>query len=157
MTFKPDFSLGNYLPEQIELPADKDQFREELKRILEDHARLINRKDTGQYEEQELQVNQTFPGVTPQKKRYIYRKIIDLGILSTGVNLTAHNIATGGAGSTFVFTRIYGTVYDQTVPLWVAAPNDTIHLEVNATNVSITIPITYNGYSGQAVLEFYKA
>jgi hypothetical protein len=157
MTFGPNFSLGNFLPEQIELPDDKDQFREELKRILEDFAKMINRKDTGQYEPQELQVNQTFPGVTQQKKRYIFRKFISLGILATGVNNVLHNISTGGAGSTYVFTKIYGVVYSQATPLWVAAPNDNIHLEVTATQVSITIPGLYNNYQGLVVLEFYKA
>lgn len=156
MSFRPDFSLGNFLPEQIELPKDLDQFREEIKRILEDHARLINRKDTGQYENIELQVNQTYPGANLQERRYIYRKLINLGTVVTGVNNIAHGIATGGAGSTFVFTRIYGVVYDQATPLWVAAPNDNIHLEVNATQVSITIPALYNNYLAIAVLEFYK-
>jgi hypothetical protein len=156
MTFNPQFSLGNFLPEQIDLPDDNDQFKEEVKRLLEDHARLINRKDTAQYENEEIQVNQTFPGATQQTKRSIFRKVINLGTIVTGANVVLHNIATGGAGSTFVFTRIWGTVYNQATPLWVAAPNDNIHLEVNATQVSITIPALYNNFDAIAILEFYK-
>ncbi len=158
MTFKPDNTLGNFLPEQIDLPNTNnlDQFREELKTTLEDHSRIINRKDTGQYEEREVQVNQTFPGATLQQKRSIFRKFINLGTLVTGVNNIAHNIPTGGAGSTFVFTRIYGTIYDQAAPLWVPIPNDTIFMSVDATNVNVTIPVAYNGFDGIAVLEFYK-
>lgn len=156
MSFQPSFSLGNFLPEQIELPTDNDQFREELKKILEDHAKLINRKDTGQYEPQEIQINQTFPGATQQQKRYIYRKFINLGVLATGVNNIAHNIATGGAGTTYVFTRIWGTIFNNAVPIWLPIPNDTIIMAVTNVNVILNLPAAYNGYSGIAVLEFYK-
>lgn len=156
MTFQPLFSLGNYLPEQIDLPENVQEFLVELKKILENHASIINRKDTGQYEEIELLNNQTFPGRTQQIKRNIYRKIINLGTLVTGVNNIIHNIATGGAGSTFVFTRMYGFLYNQATPLWLPIPNDNIHMEVNATQVSVTIPALYNNFLGRAVLEFYK-
>ena len=157
MTFKPDFTQGNFLPEQVDLPDDMDQMREELKSVLEDHARLINRKDTAQYAETEVQVNQTFPGATLQERRSIFRKIINLGTLSTGANNIAHGIATGGAGSTFVFTRMYGTVYNQATPLWVPIPNSTIFMDVDAVNVNVTIPVAYNGFDAIAILEFYKA
>lgn len=155
MTFLPNFSKGNFVPENFEIPTDPVEFRIFLKRVLERHAKTLNRKDTAQYETVEIQNNQTFPGDTPQNKRYIFRKLVDLGTLSTGVNNIAHGISVG-TPSTYVFTRIYGTVYNQTTPLFVSAPNDTIHLEVNATQVSITIPAAYNGYSAICVLEFYK-
>jgi len=156
MSFSPDFSKGNFIPENIVVPDDNAEMQDFLKTTLEKHARLINRKETAQYEEIEIQNNQTYPGDTPQDKRYIFRKVISLGVLATGVNTVAHTISVGGAGSTFIFTHIYGVISKSATPLWVSVPNDTILLTVDAANINITIPAAYNGFIGNCVLEYSK-
>ena len=50
MSTAPDFSTGNFVPENYVLPDNPAQLNEFLKRTLESHARFINRKDMGQYE-----------------------------------------------------------------------------------------------------------
>jgi hypothetical protein len=151
MTFSPPFSQGNYVPENISLPEDPKQFKMVLKQVLEDHARLINRKDTGQYEDILVQNNQTYFTADPQQKAYIYRVVIPLGTLSTGANAIAHNIPVVKG---FIFTRIYGVIYNSTALIYVPIPNNGILMTVDATNVNVNIPVTYNHYVGNAVLEF---
>ena len=156
MTFAPAFSIGNFLPEQVNIPDDPIELKRYLKNTLEEYALTINRKDTAQYEEVELQSNQTYPGDTPQSKRQLYRKVVK-GTLVTGANAIAHGIDTGGAGSTYVFTHVFGTAYNQTAPLWVPLPNDTALVTIDGTNINITAPVSLNGFDVQIVLEFYKA
>jgi len=153
MTFKPDYSGGNYTPESITLPSEKDELYPILKRVLEGHARLLNRKDTAQYEKVEVQCNGQYFSGNPNTKRFVFRKVVELGTLSTGVNTVAHGITTN---PDFVFTHVYGSIYNQATPLWVPIPNDGILVTVDGTNVNITIPAAYNFYSGLIVLEFIK-
>jgi len=159
MSFLPTFSLGNYLSESVSLPDDKEELKEMLKGILEEHARFINRKDTATYDEVELQSNQQFTGATPQQKRFGYRRIYEFGAIAAGATLViAHNIAA------FVeFTRIYGTCITNVVDYRpipytsVIAVNQQIQLVVTAANINIlngaaAAPIT----SGMIILEFLK-
>lgn len=104
--FQPENTLGNYLPEQYWLPEDKSSFQSEIKRTLEDHAKMVNRKDTGSYDLIEQIINQQFFGANPQNKRFVYRKVFSFGAIAAGVALPiAHGIA-----GTLTFTRIYGTI-----------------------------------------------
>lgn len=93
MSTAPDSSTGNFVPENYVVPEDASQMQEFLKRILENHARFINRKDTAQYETIEVQNNQTFPGNTTQDKKSAYRKIFEFGAIAVGATLNIpHNI-----------------------------------------------------------------
>lgn len=153
MSFKPDSSFGNYLPESVTLPKAQEALFDVLKRVLEDYARMINRKDTATYETVEIQSNQQYFSNNPKVKRFAFRKVVELGTLATGVNTVAHGITTT---SDFIFTHVYGSIYNQATPLWVPIPNDGILVTVDATNVNVTIPAAYNGFKGQLVLEFLK-
>ena len=164
MTFQPSFSIGNFVPEQIDLPTDIDQLREILKRTLEEHARLLNRKDTGQYEEIEVQNNQTFFSAVPQQKNQIYRKVISAGSLpNAATNSVAHNIA--NINNNWLFTRIYGVTQEPAgagnrpfyIPLPNAGPTYQVELMVDNTNVNITTVANLTAFTKTLiVLEFYK-
>lgn len=106
MTFNPPNSLGNYLPEQVWLSEDQKTFQSEVKRLAEDHAKMINRKDTGSYDLIEQIINQQFFGANPQTKRFVYRKVFSFGAIAAGANLAIAHGLTG----TLTFTRIYGTI-----------------------------------------------
>lgn len=161
MSFGPPFSLGNFAPENISIPDDPDELIITLKRILETHAKFINKKETAIYEETELQNNQTFPGATPQAKRQIYRKIINTGTLpNAGASAVAHGIA--GVVNTWMFTRIYGFALDPTAVRWIPMPNSApayqVQLDVTAANVTITTVANLTNFtSSYVVLEFWKA
>lgn len=165
MTFRPTFSLGNYVSEQVEFPKDEQQFKNELKKTLEDYAKLINRKDTGQYEPYEIPVNQSWPGANLQERRQIYRKIVDTGALpNAGASTTAHGIT--GIGNNWFFTRIYGTAQEPAgaglrpffIPLPNSGPNYQVEIMVDTTNVNITTVANLSAFtSSYVVLEFYKA
>ena len=75
MTFEPSKTLDNTLKEQVELPPDVEERFQMIAETLEEHARMINRKDTGQYDKVELPVNQQFFGANPQTKRSEERRV----------------------------------------------------------------------------------
>ena len=163
MSFAPTFSLGNFVPESITLPEDPKELQDILKRILEAHAKMINRKETGAYEEVEVQNNQQYFGATPQSKRQIYRKVIAMGALLNAAPTTVAHLLNGGAAvpDTWRFVRQYGWAIATATPLWIPIPNGGIHdcsLQVTATQVIITPTVDLSAFDEcYVVLELYKA
>lgn len=161
MTFTPGFSLGNHLPEQIDFSDNEKDRLVELKKTLEDHAKMINRKDTGQYEETEVIINQTFPGANPQTKNSIFRKVVDFGALpNAALKQVAHNLTNYG---TIIFTNIYGAATEPGVQAIsiphasVVALANQVQLVVTATNIEITTAINYSAFTScYVVLEFFR-
>lgn len=158
MSFAPDFSTGNFVPENYVIPDEPEKLKEFLKRTLEEHSRFINRKDMGQYETVEVQVNQTFPGTTPQDKRQIYRKILTFGALAIGGTAIVPHGVTGITD----FTRIFGTCItaadNRPIPyVSVAAANQGIEVLRIGANI-----VVRNGgaapaiTSGRIIIEFMK-
>lgn len=156
MSASPTNSQGNFVPENYVIPNDPIQRDEFLKKTFENFARFINRKDMGQYETQEVQNNQTFPGATLQSKNFIFRKVISTGaLLNTATSTIAHGIAS--INNNWNFTRIYGTAVDPTTPIWIAMPNSNIGITVDNTNIYITTTVDLTAYtSSQVILEYYK-
>lgn len=164
MSFAPEFALGNFIPETITIPDNEVDMRIFLKQVLEEHARLINRKDTAQYENVEVPSNQTFPGTDIQTKRFIFRKIVDTGaLLNNATNSVAHGIT--GIDNNWLFTRIYGTAREPAgaglrpffIPMPNSGPSYQIQLMVDTTNVNITTIANLTAFTtSQVILEFYK-
>lgn len=159
MTFLPTSSLGNYLPQDVDLPEEAKELKELLKKTLEDHAKMINIKDTGSYEEIEQIINQQFFGANPQTKRYVFRQVYDFGAIAAGATL---NIVHGITGIT-EFTRIYGTVVTNVIdyrPLprvSTVAINQQISLDVVGINIVIINGAgSPNITDGIVVLEYLK-
>lgn len=157
MSFGPNNTLGNFLAENFVIPKD-DQYDIFLKRTLEDHARFINRKDTGSYDLVEQLINQQYFGTTPQQKRQVYRKVFSFGAIGVGATLNiVHNIT-----QVTIYTRVYGcciTAADfRPIPyVSVAAANQGIELRVNAANIVIINGAAAPAInSGIIVLEFLK-
>lgn len=159
MSTSPEFSSGNFVPENYVIPEDSEQLQEFLKKTFEEHARFLNRKETAQFETVEVQVNQSFPGANPQSKRQVSRKIFEFGALAVGGILNIPHLVTG----TLDFTRIFGTAITaaDTRPLpfnSTAAANQGIMLLVAGANIIVT-----NGgaapalISGRVILEFMKS
>ena len=158
-TFQPANSLGNFLPEQVWLSDDLPTFQAEVKKLLENDAKMINRKDTGQYETVEGMINQQFFGATPQVKRQIFRKVLECGGLpNAGLTTTAHGIA--GITNTWMFTRIYGTARDPVGLRWIPLPNSInfqVELSVDSVNVNIRTAANLTAFTYTiVVLEYYK-
>lgn len=160
-SFLPSFTEGNFAPESISIPQDPKEFPYFLKNTLEFYARLINRKDTGQYETFELQNNQTFPGSDPQAKRMVFRTIVDCGALpNTATKTVAHGLANY---ANIVFTRIYGT---STNPNALGIPLPYVNLVSLATSVQIAVDptniilVTGSDFSAftstYVVIEYYR-
>lgn len=159
MTFGPDFSLDNHLNEQFDLPEDSEERFLALKKEIESHAQMINRKDTGQYEESEVIVNQTFPGNTPQDKRSVFRLLVPTGAIAQGATGTiGHNIAAFTNMTTISGTVITDVVDYRPIPYAsTVALNEQISVTVDDTNVVIVNGgASPNITSGFVLLEFVK-
>lgn len=158
-SYQPSNALGNFLPEQVWLSDDLKTFQSEIKRLSEDHARMINRKDTGQYELIEGLINQQYFGATPQNKRQIYRRVFQCGALpNAGIISIAHGIA--GINANWMFTRIYGVARDPVGLRWIPIPNSiNFQVELSVDNVNINIRTTANLTAFTytiVVLEYWK-
>lgn len=160
-SFQPAFTEGNFVPEDVTLPQDPIEFQFFLKDTLEKHAKLINRKDNGQYESIEIQNNQTFPGADPQNKRMIFRKIVDCGALpNTATKTVAHGIANF---SEIRVTRLYGAATNPgvaAIPLPYLASSgfaNSLEMYIDAINVILIAGIDRTAYTSTfVIIEYYR-
>lgn len=160
-SFRPNSTFDNFIPENITIPEEIDELRTFLKSTLEEHARLINRKDTGQYDRLEVQANQTFPGATIQEKRDVFRIIIDCGALPNNATKTvAHGIT---SFSNIIGTRVYGTATrpnSQILPLPfvdVAEGAGNVQVYINTVDVVIATTSDRTPYTQTwVVIEYYR-
>jgi len=160
-SFQPSFTEGNFVPEDVTIPQDPIEFQSFLKNTLEKYAKLINRKDNGQYESIEIQNNQTFPGANPQTKRMIFRKIVDCGALpNTATKTVAHGITNFAE---IRVTRLYGAATFPGVAalplpyLALAIPAFSVELYIDATNVVLVTGVDRTAYtSTYVVIEYFR-
>lgn len=160
MSFAPLSSLGNYLELSVTLPEEPLELRNALVKILETHARMINRKDTGSYEVVEQLNSQLYFGPDPQTKRSVYRKCFSFGVILTN---NTHTIAHGLSG-VVEYTRIYGTAKMPAGAFWALPRVSTINvnrqvsLDIIGANINIVNGAGCPNIScGLVVLEFVKS
>ena len=158
--FSPVNSFANYLEVNKDFPAEWNEFLGKFLDTYRDIANAVNLRDIALYDTQEIIIGRKFfPSTTSTNVSRLYRetfrKVIDMGTVVTGLNTVAHNIDVN-TPSDFTFTNIYGVVQDKAASLFVTAPNDNIHLEVDSTNVRLTIPALYNNFTAIVILEYLK-
>lgn len=158
MTFQPINSNAVYLPETTVLPTDPAELIIRLTKIYTDIATRLNDKEISLYENSELMTAEEWftPG-NNQTKRFGFRKVVPFSPLVAGLNSFPHGIV--GIGATFTFTHIYGTARNAAGTVQVPLPQggaNTSMLEIDATNVNVTIPAAYAGFSCLIVLEYLK-
>lgn len=162
MSSGPINSVDNYLPQNVILPDDKEKRNLYFKNLLEDNIEMINRKETGSYEEIEQLNNQEYFTADPQIKRNVYRIVIDTGaLLNVAPTVVLHNLNEGVAvPATWLFTRIYGFARDPVTPLWIPLSNGGMHdcsLQVTSTQVIITPTVNLAAFTDSyVVLEYVK-
>jgi len=146
---------SNFLPSSKYLPVDPKLLQPELISMYAEMARAINQKEIGVYSQTEANTGETYYQDSSETNRNVFRKVVYTTALATGANAVAHSI-TLPSPNTYVFTRIYGVIYSTSAPLYVPVPNNTVLVTVDGTNINITIPVAYNGFDGQFVLEYLK-
>lgn len=152
------------LTESIVLPEDESQFRIKLKDTLQEQARVINKKTNNQFEEIELLNGETYPGINPQSKNEIFRKIINTGALpNASTKIIAHGIS--GINNNWYFVHIYGTAMEPAGvgnrPFYIPLPNSgssyQVELMIDNTNINITTITNLSGFTKSfIILEYYK-
>ncbi len=159
MTASFSGNLGGSVQIDYRMPDDIDQLKIRLRQYFNDIASSLNVKDSGYYVQTETITGQLFlPNFGTDKAsnvtyRPAFRTVVPFTGLTTGANTVAHGLS---PTATWHFTRIYGVIEDTAAPLWVPIPNDDIHVDVDGTNINITITASYNGYDGRVILEYLK-
>jgi len=149
---------NNFIPEDYVIPEDYQEAQLFLKKTLESFARMINRKDTAQYETVEAQVNHTYPGTAPQIKEDIFRKIVNFGALPNAATKTvAHGLT---VNDNWFFTRIEAFAHSQADNRFIPVPNFGAFnsaLWVTYTDVNIAATFDLSNYTRcYVILEYYK-
>jgi len=146
--------------------VSSDRFKELLVRLYQNINLIqatLNIKDSALYDTEEFVSGQTFfPGPDAgsnsgdaSNRRQVYRKVIDFGALpNSATKSVAHEI---DITSGYSFTRLYGAASDQSGLNFLAIPNSSITLSVDATNVNITTAAALSAYAITYVtLEYLK-
>lgn len=147
-----------YLPTSIFYPASEEEKRVKEISTYRDIANAVNSRQLGTFEPIEQPTGQYFANPTnTQQKRQSFRKVVSFSPLVAGLNLIPHEIS--GIGANFTFTHIYGTGKNAAGTLQVPFPQggaNTSMLEVDATDIRLTIPAAYATFSAMFVLEFLR-
>ena len=134
-----------------------------LRQSVNNHALVLNIKDSGYYLPAEFINGQLFwPNPTNGSNNYrqVYRILVNFGVLpNTGTKSVPHGIA--NIGTTFSFTRIYATASDPINFVYIPIPTmqtlGEIYMTVDATNVNITTTFDATAYTiCYVILEYLK-
>lgn len=155
-SFAPINAQAAYLPIELDFPADEKMFREILSKRERLTASIVNVKEIGQYELNEIinaqQWFSTQPVGSPRKTRYTFRKVFDIVALNNGTPLavaTTYSFAHNISGLT-IPTRIFGTATTSTgkyipLPYVSTLQTDDIQIYLDGTNVVLKTGTTIDG------------
>ena len=147
---------ATYLPQARVFETDKQGiFKVQMEKAWIDIALRVNERVIGGYYTNEQLTGKEYFGSDNQRRRQTYRKVIDLGTLSTGANSIAHGISFPSP-NTYRIVSYEGGLWDLTAVTYASVLNNSITVTVDATNVNINIPGAYNGYEGYITLEYLK-
>ena len=173
MSFNTVAGPGAFVPTTDTFESDdQKEVLLKIRQTFNNFANTLNIKDSGYYVETEFVNGQVwFKSTTPLSGkepdfRQVFRKVINFGALP---NATTKSVTHGvNTNQSFSFTRIYGTSTDPGVStitnaipipyINVAAPADSVQLNIDATNINITTTTAnYIGYTTTyVVLEYIK-
>ena len=159
MTSRPVNTVAPYLQTSVFFPEEFAEFRVKFLDLYRDISNNVNIRQIAIFDLQEfLTGEQWFVAGNPQRTRQTFRKTYLIPAPLAAVNTIAHNL---GTVNSFTFTHIYGTVNNQTAPLFAPIPQggaNTSMIEVNGTNIVVTLPAAYQGANFFAiiVLEYLK-
>jgi len=153
-----------------EVNVTSPEFKELLVRLYQNINQIaigLNNKETGIFDTEEFVTGSTFfpntslssSGSTTAIRRQVYRKVINIPAMrsSAGATTYAHGIT---FDSKLTWTRIYGTATDSTgfigltIPSYSAVAADIVTMNVDATNVNITVGKDMSAYKAFIVLEW---
>lgn len=167
MTYAPVNAQSTYLPIEFQVEGSEAFFRQLIAERERLTSSIVNIKENGQYQTQELLTAQTWFSTKPagqqQFVRNTFRTVVNFGPLPNAGTATApHNIS---ITSSTIFTRIYGAATNPSttfVPLPyvnVTTPTDGVELWIDSKNVNIkTTTGTWAPFTTcYVVLEYIKA
>lgn len=158
MTTSSNSSIASFLNTTEVYPEDESELRIKQTNVYSKISNAVNVREIAIYDLQQLLTGQQFFTVgNPQRFRFTYRKVFNIGAIAAGATLTvAHGIT-----NPIVFTRMYGTCVTAVVDFRpipyadAAVVTNQISLTCSATNLVIVNGATApNITSGIIVLEY---
>jgi len=161
MTFRPEFTLEQQLPENVSFSEDKKQFLEQITKYYNSVARKVNEKERAYYPEEVeiLNCQRYFVNGDPQTYRSVFRKVFPFGAIAAGAALNIVHGITGIVELTNLYGTCITTVVDyRPIPFnSVAAANQGIQVLLAGVNITITNGgAAPNITSGIIVCEYLK-
>lgn len=168
MTYGPQNTISSYLPLDFQLPDADSEFKELVAKRERLTSSIVNVKENGNYDTQELLTAQQWfsiaPAGQPKTLRYTFRKVINFGAMPAvaGTKSVAHGIT--GVTNTWIFTKIQAVARNPTASFWIPIPyviagsTDNAGIYVDAVNVNIQVnSASYAPYTQcYVVLEYIK-
>ncbi len=136
-------NLDSYLPIYDSIPETWEEGRQFLVENLKKISDMVNIRQIGWYLDDELLSGQQFIPVptSVQEYRSVFRKVLDSGPLVAGANIFPHGIS---FSNRFTLTHMYAAATNSGTLVAIPIPNDVERLEMDATNVTITVNDAYD-------------
>ncbi len=147
-----------FLDQDFEIPDFDDEplFKEVLNERARLTATVLSQKENGLYNLFEVVNGQQWFSSDPQILRDGFRTVYETGTLNTGANSIPHGLII----TTFKFTHVFGFITDGTNHIPIVngdgGTGDSINVNIDGTNIVITITAGYNNFSGDITLEYVK-
>ena len=144
---------------------DKELLRNIFRKI-NDFVYIINAKDTGIYNDEEVFTSQQWYVNRPiNQQKMIFRKIVDVGTLpNVATTSTSHELNRDATGAVIPITadwdiiRIRLKAFDPAGIIWIDASDPRITISVDATDIDVTTIDDFSAFTQCGViLEYTKA
>lgn len=150
---------SSFLQTYRDFPVKKpDELERVLVQTYVEISQAANSKEVAQYELVETITGQQFYNlISPEQKRFTFRKCINFGALGAGFTNIAHGIS-----PLVEFTYIGGTIVCpgndfRPIPYVGAGATDIVSVRADAVNVIIFVGATMPAItSGRVILEYFK-
>lgn len=157
MTIQPENAENPFVATYSSFPPEGQEMIDTLAYNYQRTAMAINSKEIAIYSTFETVTGQQWPPIAsltgiPTASTMTFRVIVPIPALAVGANLIAHNIQ--GINTQYVFTKLFGAIGNGLI--WHSLPNNDIHLAIDATNLIVTIPVAYVGFTGFGIAEYLK-
>lgn len=158
-TFAPLNTEAAFLPTSTVYPDQPEQVAYAMESNYQRTAQAVNAREVAFYLTSEETLTgqvweQTDPALVgiPYSTRSTFRKVVTIPPLVAGLNTIPHGIV--GIGTSYMFVQFNGGIGNGV--LWSAVPNANVLVEVDGTNLYLTVPGVYAGFTGYIALEYLK-
>lgn len=148
-------SKQNLLADKVAYSQNDKELLRNVYRKINELVYIINTKDTGIYNNEEIfTAQQWYLEKNVGEQQIIFRKVFEnIALPNAGTTSVAHGL---NLDANWDFIKIYGTAKDPATPAWISLATLTT-IDIDTTNINITSTIDLSAYTnGRIVIEYTK-